>query len=136
MSNQAQIDIVQKIYAAFGTGDVDGMLALLDDSITFELPNLPGVPLDTLYTGKDGVRQFMVDRGPAIEYKSFVIDQIFSDQDHVLVLGQTSGTVLATGSPFSYEWVQVFSFTPDDLVVKFREFMDTYVLVNAFKAPK
>ncbi|MGC4044692.1 MAG: nuclear transport factor 2 family protein [Armatimonas sp.] len=136
MSNQAQIDVVQKIYAAFGTGDVEGMISLLDDSITFELPNLPGVPLDTLYTGKDGVRKFMADRGPAIEYKSFSIDEIFSDRDHVLVLGQTSGVVLATGSSFGYRWVQVFSFTSDNLVLKFQEFMDTHQLVNAFKAPK
>ena len=134
MSNQAQIDIVQKIYVAFGTGDVEGMIALVDDGITFELPNLPDVPLDTLYSGKEGVRRFMTERGPAIEYKSFSTDEYFSDRDTVLVLGQTSGVVLATGASFSYEWVQVFTFTSNNLVLKFREFMDTYALVSAFRA--
>jgi hypothetical protein len=37
-------------------------------------------------------------------------------------------------TPFSYKWVQLFEFAPDDRIQRFHEFLDTQVLVSAFAA--
>jgi uncharacterized protein len=132
MSNQKHIDVVKALYTAFGTGDVPRLLDLVSDDITFELPELPNVPLEAVYHGKDGIRQFMADRAPVLTYTGFVPDKFLSDQDHVVVLGETSGIINRTGAPFHYKWVQVFEIDAENRIRRFQEFMDTHVLVSAF----
>jgi ketosteroid isomerase-like protein len=132
MPNDRHVSIVQALYAAFGAGDVEALLDLLTEDVTFVLPALPGVPLKTTYEGKDGFRQFLADREPALRYTAFAPNQFFSDQDHVIVLGETEGIVIATGKPFGYRWVQLFEITREDRVSRIHEFMDTHALVSAF----
>ena len=132
MANDSHVSIVQELYAAFLAGDVEAILDLLTEDVTFILPELPGVPLQTTYLGKKGFRQFLADREPALTYTAFNPQQYFSDQDHVIVLGNTEGTVKATGKAFGYQWVQLFEITREHRVRRIHEFMDTHALVVAF----
>ena len=130
-SCDARIGVVQAVYKAFLAGDVEGLLNLLTDGVTFELPAMPGVPLGTLYRGKAGVWQFLADRAPVLTYTAFAPGTFVSDRGHVIVVGETAGTVKATGKHFGYQWVHHFEVTPDHRVRRFHEFMDTHALVAA-----
>jgi uncharacterized protein len=132
MSNQDHIAVVQSLYEAFAAGDIDAFLDLVTDDITLELPEMATVPLSALYEGKQGVRQFMADRASVLTYTNFDPQKYLSDQDHVVVFGQTRGIVNRGSTPFGYKWVQVFEITPENRVRRFQEFMDTHALVSAF----
>lgn len=133
MDNDSHIGVVKDLYSAFGTGDVEALLGLLAEDIVFILPELPGVPLQTTYEGKDGFRRFLADREPALAYTAFSPSRFFSDRDHVIVLGRTEGTVKSTRNAFQYQWVQLFEFTPENRVRRIHEFMDTHTLISAFR---
>jgi ketosteroid isomerase-like protein len=135
MSNHLHVGVVKALYAAFAAGDDEKILNLVTDDVVFEIPGMPGVPLGTRYHGKSGVQKFLADRGPALTYTAFAPDKFFSDQDHVIVLGQTAGTVKTTGKSFGYKWVQLFEISSDNRVRRFHEFMDTHELVSAFTGP-
>jgi ketosteroid isomerase-like protein len=131
MANARHVEIVKELYAAFQKADTSALLRCLTDDVVFTMPEMPGVPLRASYNGKEGVTQFLSDRGP-IRYDAFDPQRYFSDQDTVLVLGETAGRVLTTGQAFRYKWVQLFEFAPGDLIQRFHEFLDTNVLVKAF----
>lgn len=132
MANPDHVQAVKSLYAAFGADDTPRFLELLTDDVRFTMPDMPGVPLRTEYRGKDGALQFLRDRAPSIRYTLFDPQKFFSDQDTVLVLGETGGHVIASGREFRYTWVQLFEFAPENLIKRFHEFLDTNVLVSAF----
>ena len=132
MGNSRHVEVVKELYGAFQKADVDALLQLLTDDVVFTIPEMPGVPLGTSYQGKQGVTQFLMDRVPVIRYTAFDPQRYFSDQETVLVLGETAGVVLKTGRTFRYKWVQLFEFAPNGLIQRFHEFLDTSVLVRAF----
>lgn len=132
MTNQDHIELVKAVYAAFGAGDVEALLDLVADDISFELPEMDEVPLDTVYRGKEGIRKFMADRDGVLQYTDFQIFRFFSDQDHVFVLGETAGIVLNTEKPFRFPWLELFEITQDNRVRRFREFLDSHKFVAAF----
>jgi hypothetical protein len=134
MTNDAHLESVRALYAAFGKGDSDAMLALLTEDVVFTLPEMPGVPLQASYQGKDGILSFLRDREPLLRYEAFDPRRFFSDQDTVIVLGSTRGIVLSGPAPFQYQWVQLFEFDGGGLISRFHEFLDTHVLVSAFRA--
>jgi ketosteroid isomerase-like protein len=132
MANARHVEVVKELYAAFQRADPAAVLQCLTDDVVFTMPEMPGVPLGTSYHGKEGVARFLGERGPVLQYTFFAPDRFFSDQDTVLVLGETAGTVLRTGESFRYRWVQLFEFAADDRIQRFHEFLDTHVLVSAF----
>lgn len=46
---------VQSVYAAFGRGDIPGVLQLLDPNIEWDEPQAPGYPLAGIRRGKQAV---------------------------------------------------------------------------------
>jgi ketosteroid isomerase-like protein len=135
VANEAHVDLVKRLYHAFGSNDLDRLLSLLSDDIIFEFPKMPSVPLREKYVGKAGVRQFFADRAPAIHYTSFEPQTFLSDSDAVIVLGETAGTVIPTRVPFQYKWVQFFEIAADQRISRFYEFLDTQAFCSAF-APR
>jgi ketosteroid isomerase-like protein len=135
MANEAHVQIVKSLYAAFLSGDTDAMLRCLADEVVCTMPEMPGVSLRARYEGKQGFKEFLAERAPFIQYTMFEPHRFFSDQENVIVLGETAGVVIRNRGPFRYKWVQLFEFTPDNRIKWFHEFLDTQVLVTAFASP-
>ncbi len=132
MANQRHVDRVKELYAAFQNADEPALLQCLTEDVEFNIPEMPGVPLGTSYHGKEGVTRFLTERGPVIQYTAFEPQRFLSDQEAVVVLGETAGQVIKTGRAFRYKWVQLFEFAPSGLIRRLHEFLDTNVLVKAF----
>ena len=56
MSNHQNLDTVKQLYAAFGTGDLPGLLGLLDAQVTWAVPG--EAPWAGEGRGHDHVRRF------------------------------------------------------------------------------
>jgi ketosteroid isomerase-like protein len=132
MSNPDHLGIVHALYAAFQAGHVAAVLDLVSDDFCLVLPRMPDVPWRSSYPGKEGLRDFLTQRGPLVTYTYFGPDQFFADRGHVLVIGETAGIARVTGRAFRYRWVHVFQFSPSGLVSRMEEILDTHVLVSAF----
>ena len=78
------------------------------------------------------LREFLVQRGPLVTYTYFSPDQFFADRGHVLVIGETAGIARVTERAFRYKWVHIFQLSPNGLISRMEEVLDTHVLVTAF----
>lgn len=55
---KSNLEIVQTGYNNFQQGNIQGILDLLNDDITWELPSSAGVPFSGVFSGKKGVLDF------------------------------------------------------------------------------
>lgn len=108
MSARSPLDIVQSAYAAFGRGDVAGLLAELAPQVRWRFVGAPGAPYSGTFTGHDGVQKFLGGVAGADDIRAFEPRQFFTGADHVTVIGWESTVARATGKPFESDWVHVF----------------------------
>jgi ketosteroid isomerase-like protein len=133
MSEALNTQIVKDAYAAFGRGDVNAILATLDEHVEWEgVKGTEGVvPTAGLRRGRAEVGQFFSQVNESIAFERFEPRQFVAQGDIVVALGYYSGTAKPTGRTFSSDWVMVFTLK-DGRVTQFQEFADSAALVKAF----
>ena len=97
MSN-ANIDTVKSAYAAFGRGDIDGVIATLANDVDWESYGNP-MHFPTLgpHRGHAEVRNFFAKVGGTLEFSEFQPQEFFADGDTVIALGHFTAKVKTTG---------------------------------------
>lgn len=85
MTASGQIGMVQALYSAFQAGHVAAILELVSDDFRLELPRMPDVPWRSSRPGREGLREFLVQRGPLVTCTSFDPGELFADRGQVLV---------------------------------------------------
>ncbi len=133
MSEAQNTQTVKDAYAAFGSGDVHGILALLDESVEWEgVKGTEGVlPQAGLRKGKGAVAEFFQLLGSTIEFQVFEPQHFVAQGDTVVALGRYKATVTATKKTIDSDWVMVFDFRGDK-IVRFREFADSAQAIRAY----
>src|SRR6476620_11403281 len=95
-----KIETLHSVYAAFGRGDLDTILAALDDDIDWisvsEEPN-PVVPWYGRYRGKGDVPRFFKEIGSTVEVTEFTPLSFTANDTDVMVAIRWAFTVTATG---------------------------------------
>ena len=130
----ATIGIVQAAYAAFGRGDVPGVIALLTPDVHWESVGDPAdFPALGVKTGTAAVAEQFRTLGTLLSFQSFAPRQFYAaGADTVFVLGHYDRTVLKTGKPANSDFVHVFTIR-DGKIAAYREFQDTATLVAAWR---
>lgn len=125
-------DIIRSIYAAFGRGDMAGIIGPLADDVDWRCSAPREVPYAGSYRGKAGVTEFIGRVLASERLDAFEPRTVLAQGDLVMVEGRDRGTALATGRAFDVEWVHVWTFRAGR-VAKFHEFFDA-ALADAFRA--
>jgi uncharacterized protein len=131
MSNQENLDTVKRLYAAFGAGDVSGLLRTLDTSIEWAVPG--GAPWSGEGRGHEHVQRFLQAFGTAASLKMFEPNSFVADGDKVVVLGYEEGTARATGRDWKAHFTHVFTVSGGKITAH-REYVDTQAIAEAFSA--
>ena len=126
--------VVKNAYAAFGSGDIPGLLALVDDNVEWQaVIGTEGIlPQAGLRRGKASVGEFFRILGGTAEFQSFEPREFIAQGDQVAVVGHYKGRVKATGKTWDTEWVMIFTIR-NGRVVRFREYTDSRQLVAAYQ---
>ena len=121
------IETVQKIYEAFGKGDIPAILGHLSDDVDWEYgADTPDVPWLQQRRGRDEVADFFQSLS-ALDIHAFMPKTICGDGNIVLVLFDFDATVKATGIRFVEEdEVHVWHFNAQGQANKFRHRADTH----------
>lgn len=121
----ANIKIVQDLYAAFGRGDVAGLVAGMTADIDWQtLGPDKDYPTFGHRKGTAAVQEFFAQVAVTEEFSEFSPREFYPSGDKVFVLGSYAGKVKKTGRPFACEWAHVFTIAGGK-VSKFREYTDT-----------
>jgi len=102
--------VVQQAYAAFGRGDVEGILALLTDDVDWRFFASAGIPYAGRYTGKQQVHAWFGTVAESDDIQKFEPREFLEGPDHVTVLGWEQTRPRPDGKVFESEWVHVFTF--------------------------
>ena len=128
-----QIEVVQRAYAAFGRGDVPGVLECVTDDILWEpiVGAGPHVPHAGTRRGKAQVTKFFRLLDQSTEFQTFEPRQFFENGDTVVVLGSYAARAKTTGRQTSSDWVMIFRFR-EGKVAAFKELTDSAALNEAY----
>src|ERR1700694_2228360 len=101
--------IVQQAYNNFKTGNIQGLLDLLSEDVTWQLPEVEGVPLAGKRAGRDEVGKFFATVARDQEVLEFEPLESVAQGDKVVSLGHYKWRVKATGREFESDFVHVFT---------------------------
>ncbi len=130
--NQENIKIIQSAYTSFKSGNIDGVLAILDEKVEWELPEMKNIPFSGKRTGRQNVGQFFSTLAELQEPQTFEPKEFVSDGDKVVSLGNYRWRVKSTNKTYECPFVHVFTLS-NGKVIRFQEFTDTALAVNAYE---
>jgi uncharacterized protein len=124
MSEEDNLQKVQRVYKAFANRDLPTLLRLVTDDVEFLPLVIASVPWAHPWRGRKEVEQYFRTLAEALEFEEFAADEFIVSRDSVVVLGHERCLVHATGRVVEAKWVQISDFR-DGLVCRHREYTDT-----------
>jgi uncharacterized protein len=132
MNEQENAATVQQAYHNFKTGNIQGLLDQMSDNLTWELPEIDGVPFAGKRTGRDGVKDFFATLARVQDVLEFEPLESLAQGDKVVSLGHYKWRVKDTGQEYASDFVHVFT-VRDGKIIGFREHFDTAVVAAAYQ---
>jgi ketosteroid isomerase-like protein len=133
MNEQQNVDIVRRGYEAFGRGDLDSLLSLFDDNIEWISSGPADLPTAGTRRGREQVREFFNAVNEVFDIQRFEPQTFIAQGDRVVVLGEDSSRVKATGKTIDGQWAHVFTLAGEK-VIGFREYVDTAAVMAELHA--
>ena len=131
MSEQQSIETVNKIYEAFGRGDIGYILDQLTEDVHWFSYVDPVVPTSGDWSGKAKVPGFFQAIADNVDVTLFAAKESFADGESVVSTGSFGGTTRPTGKQFETEWVFIWKFAGEK-VAGYEQFHD-WKLAAAFR---
>ena len=132
MSDPQNLDVVRRLYDAFGRGALEEMLALLDPDVSWRTPGAPDLPTGGLRHGVPAVREFFALLFNTFDVADFTPHDFLAAGDKVVVLGTSREGPKGSGTLVDFRWVHVFTFR-NGMIVAFEEPADVSELVREFR---
>ena len=130
--NKQNIEIVKKLYDAFGKRDINTILSLLDPEVEWGEPENPYNPAGGTRYGHKGFLEWVSIGSNAEEILTLEPQQYLTDENSVAVTGYLKCLAKPTGKVYDSDFVHLVTLK-DGLIIKFREFFDTYAAGEAFR---
>lgn len=109
MSN-ANIALVQSLYAAFGKGDIGTLVSGLTADVDWNVNGRrKDYPMFGSWKGPSDVQTFFQGVGENETFSAFSPNEFHAAGDLVFAFGHYAGAVKKTGKPFDCKWVHVFT---------------------------
>lgn len=132
MTEPQNLDVVRRLYDAFGRGALEEMLALLDADVSWRTPGAPDLPTGGLRHGIPAVGEFFAVLLNTFDVADFTPHDFLAAGDKVVVLGTSREGPKGSGRLVDFRWVHVFTFR-NGKIVAFEEPADVSELVAEFR---
>jgi ketosteroid isomerase-like protein len=135
MSESGNVQVVKDAYGAFLQGNIDGVLALVDEGVEWHaVKGTEGVvPHAGVRQGRSAVAGFFAQLATTLEFTRFEPREFIAQGDQVVAIGDYAANVTPTGRSVTSDWVMVFTIR-NGKIVRFREWTDSAQLVRAYGA--
>jgi hypothetical protein len=108
MSEQQNVTLVQKLFDAFGRGDIPTILDLCTDDCEFYCPGPAIVPYVGTKKGRKEIQGYFETLIGTQSNANLSIDQFVAQGDAVVAIGRYSSKVSSTGKPIDTPVVLTF----------------------------
>jgi uncharacterized protein len=124
MSEQENLQTVQRFYKGVNDGDISAVSKLMTNDVDWKDGGTDKLPWSSWRHGPEGVEQYGREVFEALEFQEFQPDEFIVDRETVVVLGHERCLVRATGHVVNAKWAQIFTLRTG-LICQFREYTDT-----------
>jgi ketosteroid isomerase-like protein len=134
MPELQNIDLVKKLYEAYGKGDIDTIINHLADHFDwrFDAPSI--IPFAGNQQTRDEVRRrFFGSLAESQKDQSLSPQEFIAQDDKVVMLGRYTATVVATGRSIDLRVAHVFTIQ-NGKVTRFLNLTDTARVAEAYTA--
>jgi ketosteroid isomerase-like protein len=132
MNEQENTRIVRRSYELFKSGDIQALLDLFSEDIDFQLPEIENVPFSGRHKGREATARFFKLVSGSQDVLEFNPQEFISQGDKVVVLGNSSWRVKASGREYGSEWAHVVT-VRDGKIVASKEYLDTAASSAAYQ---
>ena len=129
MSTEENVQIVKDFFAAMGSGDKQGLLALSAEDIEWIIPG-ENWPLAGTHRGHAGLADLLQKASEMVETSFPKPFEFVAQGDRVLVIGFARGRIKATNRSFEDDWVFAITVRNGKLT-NIQEYIDTQALARA-----
>ena len=130
MPEQQNIQAAKMGYDAFGRGDMQGVLAQLDEKIEWITPQMAEMQGSGTKRGHAGVLEFFQAVHECWEFEAFEPREFIASGDLLAVQGYYRAKARKTGIVAESHWVMVWRFR-NGKCTHFQEYTDTATLAKA-----
>lgn len=122
--------IVEQAYQNFKTGNIEALLNLMSDDVSWTLPEMEGVPFAGARTGRASVGEFFQSVGASQDVIHFEPRDLIAEADIVIALGSYTWRVKTNNREFTSDFAHAWTIR-DGKVVDFHEYTDTAICRDA-----
>ncbi len=130
---QQNLNVVRQGYAAFGRGDIPCLLTLLDPQVSWTTPGPADLPTAGSRRGHAAVDDFFRSLTAVGDFLRFEPKEFIAQGHRVIVLGDDTMRVKATGKSVEGRWTHVFTMRQGKIIA-FEEFGDVSALVAELRS--
>jgi ketosteroid isomerase-like protein len=132
MQEQDNIDLIKKLYAAFGQGDIETIIDHLADQLVWRFDAPSVIP----YAGEHGTPEqvkegFFANLASTQKDYSLQTDEFIAQGGKVIVVGSYGATVKSTGKRFDLSLAHAWTIQ-NGKVKRFVNFTDTARVAEAY----
>lgn len=126
------VDVWNKLIAAFERNDIEEALSYVTDDVTWRVWMPEELPIGGLFSGRDGVLQFF--NGHKLMFKMEMDEQleVFTQGDKVVVYGHERARIMPADRIYDAEYTLVFTFR-DGKISRCSIFGDGAKLLKAYR---
>lgn len=127
------VEAIQRIYAAFGQGDIPTILANVTDDTEWGFNvRHSDVPWHAPANGKEALPRFFSALGENVDFQAFEPRTFVHSGDHVIADVHMEYTIRKTGKRVNEDALFWWTLTPDGKVAKLTHFEDTAQVLSAY----
>jgi ketosteroid isomerase-like protein len=135
MNEQANVQVVQKLFAAFGQANIPSALDILAEDVDWQSPVRRSPPSEISWAkprhGRAEVAKFFRELSEKMQIELMETLEFTAQGDRVVVEGRNRGSVRSTGRTYEHDWVMVFTVCGGKIVTH-RHYYDTADILVAF----
>lgn len=131
-NNSQEVEVVNKMFQAFGTGNMEALKLTLSDTSVWVYNGSDLIPYSGTYKGKEEVVRFIGNIFSSVDILDFKVEQIIANGKTVVVLGSEKQKIKNNGKILEQKWVQVYT-VENGLISKMEEFANTALSEKLFK---
>ena len=132
MTAQENKRLVMEGYQKYQNGDIPGLLAMYQDDAVWIEPDVENVPFAGRFAGKSEIARFFQELDRAAQPLRFEPKEFIAEGDKVVVIGEATWLVRATGRTYDNPWVHIFTLR-DGKTARFEDYHDTAASERAFR---
>jgi len=133
MNEQENTQLVQKTYELFKSGDIETILGLYSDDVSWETPIVENVPFTGRISGRDKVAEFFTSLDEHEEFLVFEPTEFIAQGGKVVVLGHSTARVKSTNKELTLKFAHIVT-VAEGKITGFYEFFDTAAAGRAYTA--